>query len=295
MSAPERRLNKLIQQLSPRVATAHAAVASQADSDVVQSATCVDVESAHTGACEQACNTCTKSCHDASVGVNFNAWIPVATCETVKPKDVREAVLLGESICYWRGTDGRLNAVEDRCAHRMLRLSKGSVDGTTVTCCYHGWEYDGSGKVVKVAHEIPKSFKTLPDIKVRAYPIREQYNLVWIFAGDSALADRTPLPALKWSTDTVVRRVFAERVPVNHTVLLDQVTSLLPAGSCSATRRGNVLTLKSGDTELVYEHPFINISMGSSCQQLIVFVPETAASTLCVSGTFLLLLCDLWL
>jgi phenylpropionate dioxygenase-like ring-hydroxylating dioxygenase large terminal subunit len=102
------------------------------------------------------------------------------------------------SICLWRSSDGSIHAVEDRCAHRQLRLSAGLVMNDHLTCCYHGWEYDGEGRVVRMAHEIPKSFRSTPHVQIRTYPVREKYGMVFVWPGDPSLADEAKLPAIEW-------------------------------------------------------------------------------------------------
>jgi toluene monooxygenase system ferredoxin subunit len=37
---------------------------------------------------------------------------------------------------------GALRAYRDACAHQGVRLSQGTLEGTTLTCRAHGWCYD---------------------------------------------------------------------------------------------------------------------------------------------------------
>src|SRR4051812_41739579 len=38
--------------------------------------------------------------------------------------------------------DGRLFAIEDRCAHQLVPLSDGALTGTRLACRWHGWTYE---------------------------------------------------------------------------------------------------------------------------------------------------------
>ena len=38
--------------------------------------------------------------------------------------------------------EGTICAYEDRCRHKGVRLSEGRLEGSTLTCAAHGWEYD---------------------------------------------------------------------------------------------------------------------------------------------------------
>lgn len=47
----------------------------------------------------------------------------------------------GRAIALFR-IGGSIHAVEDVCLHAGGPLSEGSIEGTTVTCPWHGWKYD---------------------------------------------------------------------------------------------------------------------------------------------------------
>jgi hypothetical protein len=71
------------------------------------------------------------------------------------------------------------------------------VNGNNIICQYHGWTYDGCGKCVAISHELGKG-KTnkIPDIKIKKYPVREKYGMIWIFPGDPELADKVAFPQI---------------------------------------------------------------------------------------------------
>ena len=132
-----------------------------------------------------------------NVGMSGNFWYAVAFDTSLRPKQVREVVFWGSSIAVYRGTDGKVRAIENRCAHRQLRLTEGIVEGNLLTCTYHGWKYDGSGTCVKITHELGKGRTQLPKICVRSYPVKIKYGLIWIFPGNPALADSVDLPEIE--------------------------------------------------------------------------------------------------
>ena len=47
----------------------------------------------------------------------------------------------GQSIAVFN-CDGTFYAVENTCKHQGGPLGEGSLSGTSVTCPWHGWEYD---------------------------------------------------------------------------------------------------------------------------------------------------------
>jgi phenylpropionate dioxygenase-like ring-hydroxylating dioxygenase large terminal subunit len=118
-------------------------------------------------------------------------WYPLAWSEDVKAGAVIGRAFAGDPIALVRTEAGSVFAVEDRCAHRQVPLSKGVVKGELLQCGYHCWTYDAGGRCVNVPYlDGPKS---LPN-GVRHYPCRESSGLVFIFAGDPAKAGSIPVP-----------------------------------------------------------------------------------------------------
>ena len=129
-----------------------------------------------------------------AAGLDPNHWYAVEHSKTLKPGDVIEVTFWKKSVAVYRGHDGRVRAIEDRCAHRQLPMSKGQVVGNHLVCTYHGWKYNGIGELVDVAHE---TFgRGLPKCKLQHYAVRERYGLVWVFFGDVDRADSTAMPEI---------------------------------------------------------------------------------------------------
>ncbi|MBV9511263.1 MAG: aromatic ring-hydroxylating dioxygenase subunit alpha [Caulobacteraceae bacterium] len=112
-------------------------------------------------------------------------WYPIAWSGEVKPGAMVARRYAGEPVAVIRGKDGKLFALEDRCAHRQVPLTHGVVDGCTVRCGYHGWAYNDAGKCIDVPY---LGRERLPN-GVKAYPCREVDGLIFIFPGDPGLAE----------------------------------------------------------------------------------------------------------
>lgn len=134
--------------------------------------------------------------HVRRVGSNGNYWYPAELSKNLPKRGIAKVRYWGTDIAVYRGEDGVARAVEDRCAHRQLALTKGVVEGDNIVCQYHGWRYDGCGKCVSIEHELGKNRTKFPKIQIRSYPVKEQYGLVWIFPGDPDRAESVPLPEI---------------------------------------------------------------------------------------------------
>jgi phenylpropionate dioxygenase-like ring-hydroxylating dioxygenase large terminal subunit len=87
--------------------------------------------------------------------------------------------LLNKPVVLFRTAAGQVAALEDRCCHRALPLSNGTLEERGLRCGYHGLLFNGDGKCV----EIPGQEKIPSKAKVPAYHVREQDQIVWIWFG----------------------------------------------------------------------------------------------------------------
>ena len=89
----------------------------------------------------------------------------------------RPFILLGEKIVMFLDAEGKPAALADRCCHRTARLSKGWSNNGHITCGYHGWTYDRTGKLVRIPQFSPD--QPLPDARVKAFHCDTRYGYVW--------------------------------------------------------------------------------------------------------------------
>lgn len=89
--------------------------------------------------------------------------------------------LLNQPVVLFRNAAGQVGALEDRCCHRHLPLSCGTIEEAGIRCGYHGLLFDGSGHCL----EIPGQAKVPEKARVGAYRVREQDQLIWLWFGDA--------------------------------------------------------------------------------------------------------------
>lgn len=106
-----------------------------------------------------------------------HCWQPVARLEDLK-RGPQRAVLLGEALAVFLTASGRAAVVADRCAHRGASLSMGKVAGDSIQCPYHGWEWSSEGACTRVP-SLPNQDQIPPRARIPAFPVREQWGLVW--------------------------------------------------------------------------------------------------------------------
>jgi phenylpropionate dioxygenase-like ring-hydroxylating dioxygenase large terminal subunit len=110
--------------------------------------------------------------------------------------------LLGERIVLFQDAAGKPAALRDRCCHRTAQLSKGWCEDGRLVCGYHGWTYDGTGKVVRIPQQ-PES--AIPaGARVPAYACEARYGYAWV-ALDEPLQ---PIPDFAEDANPGFRRIF---------------------------------------------------------------------------------------
>jgi vanillate O-demethylase monooxygenase subunit len=125
-----------------------------------------------------------------------NTWY-VAGWSSEFGRTLVRATILEENVVLYRKTDGGIAALEDRCPHRLMPLSRGTLKGDCIQCGYHGMTFGGDGLCVRIPgqEKIPKT------AFVHAYPTHERHGIVWIWMGDAELADPDSIFDLPQFTD----------------------------------------------------------------------------------------------
>jgi phenylpropionate dioxygenase-like ring-hydroxylating dioxygenase large terminal subunit len=122
------------------------------------------------------------------VDLPHHAWYPIAASEEVGRSPLARR-LLDVPLVLYRSTSGEPVALEDRCAHRPVRLSDGTVEGDLIRSSYTGFAYDATGRCVSV----PSQDHVPYDAAVRSFPVRDDGSFVWTWVGEPGLATlRTP-------------------------------------------------------------------------------------------------------
>jgi phenylpropionate dioxygenase-like ring-hydroxylating dioxygenase large terminal subunit len=107
-----------------------------------------------------------------------HCWQPVARIEDLE-RGPKRAVLLGEALAVFLTESGEPAVVADRCAHRGASLSMGKVEGESIQCPYHGWEWAGEDGACTRVPSLPDQSQIPSRARVLAFPARKHWGLVW--------------------------------------------------------------------------------------------------------------------
>lgn len=111
-----------------------------------------------------------------------NRWYPIASAADLPARHVFQTSIAGQELALWRDDNGLVNAWENRCPHRGLRLTLGLNVGHELRCQYHGWTYEtGSGGCTFVpAH---RDATEPSSACVATFAVRERDGVVWASLG----------------------------------------------------------------------------------------------------------------
>lgn len=133
-------------------------------------------------------------------------WYPLARSSNLARGKTLSASFAGQPIVLVRSESGAVFALENRCAHRQVLLSQGTVCGERLQCCYHGWTYTSDGSCT--IPYLPEG--TAPPSGIRSYPCREAYGLVFVYPGDLAALSEVTFPEFPSYSDPAFRTHFLD-------------------------------------------------------------------------------------
>lgn len=118
-----------------------------------------------------------------------NTWYAAALSKEVN-REPFPRTIVNEKIVMYRTLTDQIVALEDRCAHRQVPLSRGRLIGDELQCWYHGLRFDCSGQCVSIPSQ-----NTIPiAARVRRFPAVEKHGIIWLWIGDPDKADETSIP-----------------------------------------------------------------------------------------------------
>jgi nitrite reductase/ring-hydroxylating ferredoxin subunit len=118
-----------------------------------------------------------KAQNDSRLASAVDGWFPVELSRHVPQGEVVQTMLHGQELALWRSADGKVQAWENRCPHRSVRLTLGFVADDQLVCRYHGWRYGNDGRCTGVPST--PALAPPPAACVRAYACREAGGIVW--------------------------------------------------------------------------------------------------------------------
>lgn len=183
-------------------------------------------------------------CKDPLANDSHSAWVPFAIIDDLDDLYASPIEVLGEKFVIWRSPRVSKNQGwsigKDLCPHRLAPLSEGRVDKATgcLECRYHGWQFDESGKCVRIPkadtdslNAILKQTETSANRdrfkhhSMKTYPVHIMGGILWGYlpiAGLKFTIDKLPediLPLISHKIDEW--EVFSRELPYSFDIAME--------------------------------------------------------------------------
>jgi phenylpropionate dioxygenase-like ring-hydroxylating dioxygenase large terminal subunit len=142
----------------------------------------------------------------------YREWYIACTAAELGQKPIARTIM-GIPLVLFRGKQGQPVVLLDRCPHRNIPLSTGTIerdgDSHRLACRYHGWEFDEQGH----CQAIPGlcEFRPDPIRNATAYPALEQQGHIWVYPSTETpqsppyqfpWIDRPEFSTFRWQMET---------------------------------------------------------------------------------------------
>lgn len=115
-----------------------------------------------------------------------NYWYIVARERDVRRR-AQAVTLFGQHFVVFSSGSGQYGALQDRCPHRNAPLSAGKVCQGQIQCPYHGWRFDGQGRLTIIP---ALGAEHTPNINIPTAHALAQDGYIWLCLGEPV----TPTP-----------------------------------------------------------------------------------------------------
>ncbi len=157
------------------------------------------------------------------------AWYPVYYLEDLDQETPNSFTLLGvDLVIWWDSASDSWRAFEDKCHHRLARLSEGRINESgLLECPYHGWSFAGEGDCQHIPQQKPEAkAETSARACVRSLPTAIAQGLLFVYAGNPANAESVTVPiieAMEDGTDDWICLNTFRDLPYDAITLLENV------------------------------------------------------------------------
>jgi phenylpropionate dioxygenase-like ring-hydroxylating dioxygenase large terminal subunit len=128
-----------------------------------------------------------------------NGWFRAAYSHELDPGEVKTLGFFGQELVLFRTEGGEARLFDPFCPHLGAHLGfGGQVDGESLRCPFHHWEFDGEGR----CSHIPYAKRIPAKAKIRSWPVVERYGLIFFWHHRDGEAPSFEIPEIPEIGDT---------------------------------------------------------------------------------------------
>ncbi|MFY7804368.1 MAG: Rieske 2Fe-2S domain-containing protein [Limnoraphis robusta] len=156
------------------------------------------------------------------LGINPNHWYVVARSRDVNTQPL-DVILWNQAIVLFRNQQGKIQALENRCPHRQVKLSHGKIIEGNLECAYHGWQFNAEGECVNIPYLA--EHQRLPKCKISQYPVQELDGFIWLFPGENPTQNK-PLGIPEWDHLNYIATVSLIHCQAHYSFLIENLMDM---------------------------------------------------------------------
>lgn len=150
-------------------------------------------------------------------------WYPLYLTKNIPEDSPLGLTVFDKQVVLYKDGNGELQCYEDRCPHRLAKLSEGQLVDGRLECLYHGWQFEGEGKCVQIP-QLPADARIPRSACVKTYEVRDSQGVVWVWMSRKTLPNFNKIP---WF-ENFARPGFQDfstthELPYDHSILLENL------------------------------------------------------------------------
>ncbi|CAI0438586.1 unnamed protein product [Linum tenue] len=151
-------------------------------------------------------------------------WYPLYLAGEVPDDAPLGLTVFDKQVVVYRDGEGQFRCYEDRCPHRLAKLSEGQITDGKLECLYHGWQFEGEeGKCVKIP-QLPAESKIPKSACVRSYEIRDSQGILWVWMSTKTPPNMKKLPWFESVAKPGYEAISTiHELPYDHSILLENL------------------------------------------------------------------------
>ncbi|XP_009409774.2 protein TIC 55, chloroplastic [Musa acuminata AAA Group] len=150
-------------------------------------------------------------------------WYPLYLTAQVPDDAPLGLTVFDKQVVLYRDGAGVLRCYEDRCPHRLAKLSEGQLVEGRLECLYHGWQFEGEGKCVKIP-QLQEGGKIPRAACVRTYEVRNSQGVVWVWMSEKNPPNDEKLPWFEhYAKPGFQDTSTIHELPYDHSILLENL------------------------------------------------------------------------
>lgn len=150
-------------------------------------------------------------------------WYPLYLAKDVPADAPLGLTVFDRQLVLYRDGSGELRCHEDRCPHRLAKLSEGQLIDGRLECLYHGWQFEGDGKCVKIP-QLPGDAKIPKSACLKSYEIRDSQGVIWVWMSPETPPEESKLPWFETFARPGINDISTiHELPYDHSILLENL------------------------------------------------------------------------